>query len=214
MQADFDRFHQLAQEYASDGASLRETFFRENSRKIIHAALVTCIALTRGSKVLICGNGGSAGDAQHIAGEFVNRFLFDRPGLPALALTTDTSVLTAIANDYDYEQIFARQVRALGQKGDVFIAISTSGKSPNVLAALDVAANKGLYRIGLTGASSPMKERCDICLNVPSDRTPLIQEVHLACEHLYCMLVEDFMFRNFAVVKPWLMEEKIPDANI
>jgi D-sedoheptulose 7-phosphate isomerase len=145
---------------------------------------------------LLAGNGGSAADAQHIAGEFVSRFAFDRPGLPAIALTTDTSILTAIGNDYGYEKLFARQVQAHGQKGDVFIGYSTSGQSPNVLLALKEARLRGLICIGLTGnRGGPMRELCDYLLEVPSSDTPKIQEGHLVLGHILCGLVENAIFK-------------------
>ena len=159
------------------------------------AALVAC--MKNGGKVLLAGNGGSAADAQHIAGEFVSRFAFDRPGLPAIALTTDTSILTAIGNDYGYEKLFARQVQAHGNKGDVFIAYSTSGKSPNILLALQEARNKGLTCIGLTGnRGGPMVDSCDFCFEVPSGDTPKIQEGHLVLGHILCGIVENALFRR------------------
>lgn len=163
--------------------------------RIDSAAEVTIHALNNGGKVLLAGNGGSAADAQHIAGELVSRFLFDRPGLPAIALTTDTSILTAIGNDYGYERLFARQIQALGRQGDVFIAYSTSGSSPNILAALDEARSRGIITIGLTGnRQSPMRDRCDILLDVPSSETPKIQEGHLVIGHILCGLVEQAIF--------------------
>ena len=159
------------------------------------AALVAC--MKNGGKVLLAGNGGSAANAQHIAGEFVSRFAFDRPGLPAIALTTDTSILTAIGNDYGYEKLFARQVQAHGNKGDVFIAYSTSGKSPNILLALQEARNKGLTCIGLTGnRGGPMVDSCDFCFEVPSGDTPKIQEGHLVLGHILCGIVENALFRR------------------
>ena len=149
-----------------------------------------------GGKVLLAGNGGSAADAQHIAGEFVSRFAFDRPGLPAIALTTDTSILTAIGNDYGYERLFARQVQAHGSEGDVFIGYSTSGKSPNVLHAFEEARSLGLVCIGLTGnRGGPMRELCDYLLEVPSADTPKIQEGHLILGHILCGLAEDEIFK-------------------
>jgi D-sedoheptulose 7-phosphate isomerase len=145
--------------------------------------------------VLLAGNGGSAADAQHIAAEFVSRFAVDRPGLSAIALTTDTSILTAIGNDYGYEKLFARQLQALGNKGDVFIAYSTSGKSPNILLALQEAQTRGLTTIGLTGnRRGPMVDHCEYCLAVPSSDTPKIQEGHLVLGHILCGLVENAMF--------------------
>lgn len=146
-------------------------------------------------KILIAGNGGSAADAQHFAGELVSRFYFDRPALAAIALTTDTSVLTAVGNDYGYEDVFSRQIQALGVAGDVFIAISTSGNSPNILKALAQARQQELTTIGLTGRSGgKMKAMCDICLCAPSDSTPRIQECHLVLEHALCACIEEELF--------------------
>lgn len=162
----------------------------------IQKASDVCVGVLRaGGKILLAGNGGSAADAQHIAGEFVSRFLFDRPGLPAIALTTDTSIMTAIGNDYGYERLFARQIQALGAPGDVLIAYSTSGGSPNILAALDEAGRLGLHRIGMTGnRPSPMRDRCDILLDMPSAETPKIQEGHLIVGHILCGMVEKAIF--------------------
>jgi D-sedoheptulose 7-phosphate isomerase len=152
-------------------------------------------ALRRGNKILLCGNGGSAADAQHWAGELVSRFKYDRPGLAAVALTTDTSILTAIGNDYGYERLFARQVEALGAAGDMLMAISTSGRSPNVLAALRAARAKALVTVGLTGADGgEMGKLCDVLLCVPSTLTPRIQECHEVIGHALCMLIEEQMF--------------------
>lgn len=148
-------------------------------------------ALAAGRKILLCGNGGSAADAQHIAGELLSRFESDRAPLPAIALTTDTSVLTAIGNDYGYDQVFERQVKGLGVKGDVLIAISTSGRSPNILKALDTARSMGVVTIGFTGRKGgEMKSRCDVLLAAPSDRTPVIQQIHITAAHIVCGLVE------------------------
>ena len=160
------------------------------------AAQVCTNCLTGGGKLLLAGNGGSAADAQHIAGEFVSRFAFDRPGLPAIALTTDTSIMTAIGNDYGYERLFSRQIQAHGREGDIFIGYSTSGKSPNVLLAFDEARARGLTCIGLTGnRGGPMKELCDYLLEVPSAETPKIQEGHLVLGHILCGLVESAIFK-------------------
>jgi D-sedoheptulose 7-phosphate isomerase len=148
-----------------------------------------------GKKLLIAGNGGSAADAQHIAAEFVSRFNFDRPGLPAMALTTDTSILTAVGNDYGYDQLFRRQIEANGQKGDVFLGISTSGNSPNVLQALSAARLKGITTFGMTGRTGgKMRELCDYCLCVPSVETPRIQEAHILIGHTLCAMVELALF--------------------
>lgn len=164
----------------------------------LSSAVDLCVqSLRHDGKVILAGNGGSAADAQHIAGEFVSRFAFDRPGLASIALTTDTSVLTAIGNDYGYEKVFARQVQALGRGGDVFIGISTSGKSPNILRALEQARLGGLVTIGMTGnRGGPMHELCDLVLAVPSADTPRIQEGHIVLGHTLCLLVERAIFAN------------------
>jgi D-sedoheptulose 7-phosphate isomerase len=148
-------------------------------------------SLSEGKKLLLAGNGGSAGDAQHIAGEFLSRLNFDRPPLAAIALSVDTSVITAIGNDYGFDKIFQRQVSALGIEGDIFIAISTSGRSPNIINAMKTAQDKGLVVIGLTGqAGGDMVRLSDVCLKVPSNRTPMIQQVHITIAHIICGLVE------------------------
>jgi D-sedoheptulose 7-phosphate isomerase len=153
-------------------------------------------AFRGGHKLLIAGNGGSAADAQHIAGEFLCRLNFDRNPLPAIALTTDSSVLTAIGNDYGFDRAFERQVRGLGQPGDVFIAISTSGRSPNVIAALKAARDGELTTIGFTGsrANGLMQPLCDHCLAAPAEETALIQQVHIVAAHAICGLVERSLF--------------------
>lgn len=160
------------------------------------ASRTVCVQAYREQrKVLIAGNGGSAADAQHFAGELVSRFYFDRPALAAIALTTDTSILTAIGNDYGYEDIFARQIQAHGQQGDVFIAISTSGNSPNIIKAMHEAKALGMTVIGLTGQSGgAMKPLCDTCFCVPSNSTPRIQEGHLLIEHSLCACIEEELF--------------------
>lgn len=162
----------------------------------IVAAVAMCLdALRDGSKILFAGNGGSAADAQHWAGELVSRFYYDRPGLPAIALTTDTSILTAIGNDYGYDYTFARQIEALGQAGDVFVAISTSGNSPNIIRAVDAAKSKGVKVIGFTGQDGgKLAPLADLCFRVPSDETPRIQEGHEFIGHLLCGLIEQEMF--------------------
>jgi len=184
-------------------AQLRET--ADNLRTMsqdgaLHAAMAevasTCIAALRnGNKILFAGNGGSAADAQHLAGELVSRFNYDRPGLAAFSLSTDTSVLTAIGNDYGYERLFARQIEAVGNAGDVFIGISTSGRSPNILNALRTARDKGLVTVGLTGRlGGDMPGLCDHCLRTPSDLTPRIQEGHISIGHTICYLIEQQLF--------------------
>jgi len=167
-----------------------------NLRAVIYAiADVIARAFRSGGKLLIAGNGGSAADAQHIAGEFLSRLNFDRNPLPAIALTTDTSVLTAIGNDYGFDRAFERQVRGLGRPGDVFLAISTSGRSPNVLIALEAAREIGLTTIGFTGdGPRDMSAQCDHCLVAPSGETPLIQQIHIVAAHAICGLVERDLF--------------------
>jgi D-sedoheptulose 7-phosphate isomerase len=150
-----------------------------------------------GSKLIVAGNGGSAADAQHIAGELVSRFYFNRPALPAIALTTDTSILTAIGNDYGYEDVFARQVEALGVAGDIFLGISTSGNSPNIVHAAKAAKKKGLKVFAFTGLSGgTLASLCDICIKVPSSSTPRIQETHIVLGHLLCAHIERALFKN------------------
>jgi D-sedoheptulose 7-phosphate isomerase len=152
-------------------------------------------AFRAGNKVMLAGNGGSAADAQHIAAEFLSRFVSNRAPLPALALTTDTSVLTAIGNDFGFEHVFERQVRGLGRRGDILIAISTSGTSPSVIAALKTAREIGVLRVGFTkAAKTPLHELCDLTLAVPSDEVALIQQVHIAAAHAICGLVERELF--------------------
>jgi D-sedoheptulose 7-phosphate isomerase len=152
-------------------------------------------ALSEGRKLLLAGNGGSAADAQHIAGEFLSRLNYDRAPLAAIALTTDTSVLTAVGNDYGYDRLFERQILGLGCSGDVFIAISTSGRSPNILKAINAARQKKLIVVGFTGQTGgDMVAGCDICLRAPSDLTPLIQQIHITAAHIVCGLVEERLF--------------------
>jgi D-sedoheptulose 7-phosphate isomerase len=170
---------------------------KELMELIQEVSKVVTEAYKKGNKTLIAGNGGSAADAQHIAGEFVSKFYFDRPGLASIALTTDTSILTAIGNDYGYEKLFSRQVQANGVKGDVFIGISTSGNSVNIVKALEECKEKGITTIGLTGQSGgKMKELCDYCICVPSNETPRIQESHILIGHIICAVVEEEIFGN------------------
>lgn len=152
-------------------------------------------AYKNGKKILLAGNGGSAADAQHLAGELVSRFYFDRPGLSAIALTTDTSILTAIGNDYGFENLFSRQIQANGQKGDIFIGISTSGNSENIIKAIYECKEKGLVTIGLTGKTGgKMAYLCDYCIKVPSEETPRIQEAHILIGHIICSIIEQELF--------------------
>jgi D-sedoheptulose 7-phosphate isomerase len=164
-------------------------------RTLEEAAHATAAALLAGRKLMVAGNGGSAADAQHLAAEFVSRLVRDRPALRAVALTTDTSILTAIGNDYGYEKVFARQLEAIGQTGDLFLGISTSGNSPNILRALEYSRQMGIVTIGLTGRSGgKMTAVCDYAIRIPSDVTMHIQQAHLALEHIFCLLVEKIYF--------------------
>jgi len=158
-------------------------------------AQATANAISSGRKLLLAGNGGSAADAQHLAGEMLSRLNYDRAPAAALALTTDTSVLTAIGNDYGYDRLFERQILGLGRPGDVFIAISTSGRSPNILRAIDAAREQQIIVVGFTGRTGgEMPPRCDLCLRAPSDSTPLIQQMHITAGHMICGLVEERLF--------------------
>jgi D-sedoheptulose 7-phosphate isomerase len=166
----------------------------ESARSIASAIVA---ALRSGNKLLLAGNGGSAADAQHIAAEIVGRYKQDRPAWAAIALTTDTSALTAIPNDYGFEQVFARQVEGLGRRGDVLLALSTSGRSPNILAALRTARERGLVTIGFTGSKGDaLRAHCDHLLVAPSDDTPIIQQIHLAAAHGICDEIEQAMMRE------------------
>lgn len=161
------------------------------------AAELCIAALRTGQKLMICGNGGSAADAQHWAGELVSRFLYDRPGLPAIALTTDSSILTAIGNDYGYERLFSRQVEALGQRGDVLFGLTTSGRSPNIHAAMKAARERGITTVGFTGngpGAADLAALCDVTVMVPSPSTPSIQEGHEVLGHAICAMIEAAIF--------------------
>ena len=174
-----------------EGADLRLKVAGNCGRQIVEAALLISDCLAAGGKLLLFGNGGSAADAQHLAAEFVGRFVVERPGLAAIALTTDSSILTAVANDYGFERIFARQIEALARPGDVAIGISTSGNSANVLAAMKQAANQNLKTIGLSGKDGGLLARAsDVSVTVPAANTARIQECHIAIGHIWCELVE------------------------
>jgi D-sedoheptulose 7-phosphate isomerase len=177
---------------AAESAALSQRFFADNARGLVALGLRIAESLRGGGKVLAFGNGGSAADAQHLAAELVGRFLRERAAWPALALSTDTSVLTAVGNDLGYENVFRRQVDAHGRPGDVAIGISTSGRSPNVLAALRLARERGLVTVGLTGnGGGEMRERVDHLIDVPHRETARIQEVHAMVIHVLCQVVEE-----------------------
>ncbi|BEJ86277.1 D-sedoheptulose 7-phosphate isomerase [Campylobacter jejuni] len=192
-----ENLNSYIKEHFTDSILVKEQILKDENliTLIKNASLEVIKAYKNGNKTLLAGNGGSAADAQHIAGEFVSRFYFDRPGIASIALTTDTSILTAIGNDYGYENLFARQVQAQGVKGDVFIGISTSGNSKNILKALELCKQKEIISIGLSGASGgAMNELCDYCIKVPSTCTPRIQEAHILIGHIICAIVEEELF--------------------
>jgi D-sedoheptulose 7-phosphate isomerase len=176
---------------------IKQAILDEKLEDIIRATEIIIGAFKNKRKVLFFGNGGSASDAQHLAAEFINRFLFDRPALPAIALTTDTSVLTSIANDSDYRFIFSRQIEALGDKGDVAIGITTSGTSSNVVEGLEKARIMGMKTVAFIGGKAgDLGEKVDIIISVPSTSTPRIQEAHIMLGHIICQLVEEGMFSD------------------
>jgi D-sedoheptulose 7-phosphate isomerase len=181
----------------SDSLDVKRSFFDAHAADVQRAAEIISTSLKSGGKLLLFGNGGSAADAQHIAGELVNRFLAQRRGLPAIALTTDGGVLTCIANDTGFENVFARQIEALGDAGDVCIAISTSGQSQNIVLACEPARSQGITIVGLLGRDGgKVAALCDLALIVPSDDTQRIQETHNLIGHILCELIEADVFQN------------------
>jgi D-sedoheptulose 7-phosphate isomerase len=176
---------------------VKETFVNENLSKLVTIVEVITSALKAGNKILLFGNGGSAADAQHLAAEFINRFIIERPPLPAIALTTDSSVLTSIGNDYDFSEIFSKQIRAIGQAGDVAWGISTSGNSSNVLKALEIAKKMGIVTVAFTGKDGgSIAKIADFSINVSSSVTARIQEVHITAGHAICELVDIKLFQK------------------
>ena len=182
--------------YLDKSISVKESLKSNNDvlNKISEVSNIIISLYKNGNKVLLAGNGGSAADAQHIAAEFVSRFLYDRPGLPAIALTTDTSMLTAIGNDYGFDKLFSRQLQAQGKKGDVFIGISTSGNSENIVNAVLLAKEQGIISVVLCGNTGKLKDIADIAICVPSDITPHVQECHICIGHMICAIVESVVF--------------------
>ena len=186
--------NRIINEILEEGITVKRKFVEQNSSRIEQAARLLSDTLTSGNKILLFGNGGSAADCQHIAAEFVNRFRLERPPLAAVALTTDTSVITSIGNDYSFDEIFSKQIQALGVKGDAAIGISTSGNSSNVVRAVDAAVSKGLRVIGFSGKSGALKDKSRIAFCVNSDTTARIQEVHIFLAHILCDLTERILF--------------------
>jgi D-sedoheptulose 7-phosphate isomerase len=178
-----------------ESASVKRQFIKENLDLVVEISKLMSDTFNRGNKLILFGNGGSATDASHIAGEFVNRFKKERPGLPAIALNTDVAILTSIANDYDFSEVFSRQMKVLAQEGDMAIAISTSGNSPNILKAVDIAKRKKLQVIAFTGArGDKLAAKADYVFAVPSTNTPRIQETHITLGHVICQMVEEILF--------------------
>ena len=176
---------------------VKEDFIKKNVSTLIQLAENISKAFENGGKLMLCGNGGSAADAQHLAAEFVNRFQLERQPLPALALTTDTSIITSVANDYRYEDVFSKQIKALGVQGDILLAISTSGRSGNILSAIRTAKEKGLYTAGFVGGDGgDMIKLVDLALVVESGRAPRVQEAHILAGHLICELVDHILFKK------------------
>jgi len=176
---------------------VKERFVKEHLKLIIDASKTIAESFNEGKKLILFGNGGSATDASHIAAEFVNRFKKERPGLPAIALNTDMAVITSIANDYDFSEVFSRQLKSLSEDGDVVIAITTSGSSSNVLKAVDVAKKKKLRIIVFTGAKGEkLASKADYAFIVPSENTPRIQETHITLGHVLCQMVEEILFET------------------
>ncbi len=178
-----------------ESSEVKTRFLKENLPKLLDVIKLVSHAFESGNKILFFGNGGSAADAQHLAAEFVNRYVMDRPPLPAMALTTDTSILTSVSNDLAFDEIFAKQLRAFGKEGDVAIGISTSGNSPNIIKAFEVAKEMGMKRIAFTGNNGgAISKMADFSLVVPSTSTPRIQEVHILIGHILCEMVEHYLF--------------------
>ena len=188
---------EIIEKLLEDSLKIKDTFIRENLSNLVQAAEKIVLAFTSDRKLLLCGNGGSAADAQHIAAEFVNRYTLERPPLPAIALTTDTSVITSIGNDYSFDDIFSKQVKALGVEGDVLLAISTSGNSTNVLSAVKDARSQGIYTIGLIGKDGgKLAGLVELALVVKNNVTPRIQEAHILAGHILCHLVDYILFQS------------------
>lgn len=188
-------------EIFQDSISVKQAFLRDNTAKIILLAEKVAAAFAEDRKLLLCGNGGSAADCQHIAAEFVNRYMLERPPLPALALTTDTSILTCIGNDYSFDSVFSKQVKALGVEGDVLLALSTSGNSENILQAIRSARERGLYTAAfLGGTGGRIAPEVDLAIIVDSSDTPRVQETHITAGHSLCHLVDHLLFHEPARV--------------
>lgn len=189
----------IIEDIVQESIRVKEEFIKDCHDDLITLAQKIASAFTSDRKLMLCGNGGSAADAQHIAAEFVNRLEMERPPLPAISLATDTSIITCIGNDYSFNDIFTKQIKAIGLEGDVLLAISTSGNSQNVISAAETAREMGIYVASLTGGKGgKLKQVSDLCLIVPSDRTARIQESHIVAGHIICKLVDHILFQGGA----------------
>ncbi len=187
----------IIQKRFKESTEVKNRFLKENLSRLLDVIKLISHCFEAGNKLFFFGNGGSAADAQHLAAEFVNRYIMDRPPLPAIALTTDTSILTSVSNDFSFSEVFAKQLKALGREGDVAVGISTSGTSPNIIKAFEVAKEMGMKTIALTGNDGgALTKIADFSLIVPSASTPRIQEVHILIGHILCELVEHYLFLN------------------
>ncbi|MDP2969297.1 MAG: D-sedoheptulose 7-phosphate isomerase [Deltaproteobacteria bacterium] len=187
----------IIQKRFKESAEVKNRFLKENLSRLLDVIKLISLCFEAGNKLFFFGNGGSAADAQHLAAEFVNRYIMDRPPLPAISLTTDTSILTSVSNDFSFKEVFAKQLKALGKEGDVAIGISTSGTSSNIIKAFEVAKEMGIKTIALTGNDGgSLVKIADVSLIVPSSSTPRIQEVHILIGHILCELVEHYLFLN------------------
>ncbi|MDD3311895.1 D-sedoheptulose 7-phosphate isomerase [Pseudodesulfovibrio sp.] len=195
-------------DHASAGLAARKAFFDAKGPLIVEIARTMAVCLASGGKVMFCGNGGSAADSQHLAAEFTNRFKLERPPLPGLALTTDTSALTAIGNDYSFEEVFSKQLQALGRPGDILLGLSTSGASANVIRAMREARRADIVTVGFSGQTGgEMATVSDFLVTVPSSDTPVIQEIHIAAGHMLCHLVDHFLFEAVSELTPFLPQD-------
>lgn len=192
-------------DHASAGLAARKAFFDTKGELIVEIARAMAVCLAGGGKVMFCGNGGSAADSQHLAAEFTNRFKLERPPLPGLALTTDTSAITAIGNDYSFDEVFSKQLLALGRPGDILLGLSTSGTSTNVIRAMREARRNNIITVGFSGQSGgEMATVSDFLVTVPSPDTPIIQEIHISAGHMLCHLVDHFLFEAVSELTPFL----------
>ena len=203
---------EIIEQHASQGARLREEFFLSQGADLRKAALRSAACLAAGGKILLCGNGGSAALAQHLAAEFVNRFFMDRPALPALALSADATSLTAIGSDLDFSQIFSRQVEALGRPGDMLLAICASNCNANITAALAAARRGGLFTLCLCAPGNDMTRQCNLVLETPQAEPAFVQELQLAAGHLFCRLTDYYLFENAVALTPFLQSRHTPEV--